>query len=32
VKLTQATLNASKAKIRDAFTRLVTKRPAAAEG
>lgn len=32
VKLTQATVNASKAKIRDAFTRLVTKRPAAAEG
>jgi len=32
VKLTQATVNASKAKIRNAFTRLVTKRPAAAEG
>ena len=32
VKLTQATVNASKAKIRDAFTRLVTKRPVAAEG
>lgn len=32
VKLTQATVNASKAKIRDAFTRLVTKRPAPAEG
>ena len=32
VKLTQATLNASKTKIRDAFTRLVTKRPAPAEG
>jgi len=32
VKLTHATLNASKTKIRDAFTRLVTKRPAAAEG
>ena len=32
VKLTQATVNASKAKIRDAFTRLVTKRPASAEG
>jgi hypothetical protein len=31
VKLTQATLNASKTKLRDAFTRLVTKRPAAAE-
>ncbi|HEV2401005.1 MAG TPA: DUF697 domain-containing protein [Candidatus Sulfotelmatobacter sp.] len=31
VKLTQATLNASKTKIRDAFTRLVTKRPAAEE-
>ena len=32
VKLTQATLNASKTKIRDAFTRMVTKRPAPAEG
>ena len=32
LKLTQATLNASKTKIRDAFTRLVTKRPAPAEG
>src|SRR5581483_3700364 len=31
VKLTQATLNASKTKIRDAFTRMVTKRPAPAE-
>ncbi len=32
VKLTQATVNASKAKIRNAFTKLVTKRPAEAEG
>jgi Domain of unknown function (DUF697) len=30
-KLTQATLNASKTKLRDAFTRLVTKRPGTAE-
>jgi hypothetical protein len=30
-KLTRATLDASKTKIRDAFTRLVTRRPDAAE-
>ncbi|HVN20021.1 MAG TPA: DUF697 domain-containing protein [Dongiaceae bacterium] len=31
VKLSQATLKASKTKLREAFTRIVTRRPAAAE-
>jgi len=32
MKLTRATLHASKTRVRDAFTRLVTRRPATAEG